>query len=47
MTIRTVRCLECGEKRAGRRKRGKTVPYREACPNCGSTDIVDVVDENE
>lgn len=45
VSIRTVRCTECGETRTGLLEDGETVPVTDACPDCGATEFVDVVQE--
>lgn len=44
MVRRTVECTECGTFRAARDKNDEIVPFRDSCPNCGSTAFADAVD---
>ena len=39
MVVRTVCCTECRETRAGRDIDDEVLPYRDDCPNCGSTEF--------
>jgi Zn finger protein HypA/HybF involved in hydrogenase expression len=45
MDPREVKCEDCDETRMARRKDGRTVPFRENCPICNSTDFVDLAEE--
>lgn len=48
MTLRTIRCTDCGETRLGRRTdAGTTTPFLTNCPECGSAEFVDLVDESD
>lgn len=48
MIFRTVECTDCGETRAGRRTDPETTtPFLTECPECGSTEFVDVVDQSD
>lgn len=47
MSIRTVFCIECGEKRRARLKDDDVVPFQKECPSCGNEEFRDAVNNAE